>query len=324
MSLRDLLVAVDGGGTRTRAAVADLDGRVLARGFGPSSNLQDLGLEAVGKALTTAIEGALMQVPGAGWKGEAPVWQSGRIAAICFGLAGVDTKEDEARLGQWVRDQGASARFSILNDSELVLACGTPEGAGVALISGTGSICLGRGADGRTARVGGWGPLMGDEGSGYQLALRALRLAAQTADGRAENPTLLRAALAHWSAPDAFALMHQVYAPATSPADIAGFAATVLDLAARGDAHAGALVEEIARELVAHVRVVIQKLKLTRPPLALGGGLLRSHLRTLVMVALAAEVGPVSHVTDPVLGAITLAQRLLKGDASAPRRTTAP
>ena len=323
MSVPDLLVAVDGGGTRTRAAVADLDGRILARGFGPSSNLQDLGLEAVGKALTTAIEGALMQVPGAGWKGEGPVWQTGRLAAICFGLAGVDTREDEARLSQWVRDQGVAARFSILNDSELVLACGTPEGAGVALISGTGSICLGRTTDGRTARVGGWGPLMGDEGSGYQLALRALRLAAQAADGRGDNPALLRAALTHWSSPDAFALMQQVYAPATTPADIAGFAASVLDLAARGDATAGSLVDEVARELAVHVRVVIQKLKLTRPPLALGGGLLRSHLRTLVMVALAADVGPVSHVTDPVLGAITLAQRLLKADAP-PRRTNAP
>ena len=322
MSVPDLLVAVDGGGARTRAAVADLGGHILARGFGPSSNLQDLGLEAVGKALTTAVEGALMQVPGGGWKGEGPVWQTSRIAAICFGLAGVDTKEDEAQLSRWVREQGVAARFSILNDSELVLACGTPEGVGVALICGTGSICLGRADDGRTARVGGWGPLMGDEGSGYQLALRALRLAAQTADGRAAVPTLLRAALSHWSAPDAFALMQQVYAPATSPADIEAFASTVLDLAARGDASAGALVEEVARDLVVHVRVVIARLQLTRPPLALGGGLLRSHLRTLVMVALAAEVGPVSHVTDPVLGAITLAQRLLKGEAAP--RTSAP
>ena len=313
MSVADLLVAVDGGGTRTRAAVADLEGRVLARGFGPSSNLQDLGLEAVGKALTTAVEGALLQVPGAAWKGEGSAWQSGRIAAACFGLAGVDTREDEARLSQWLRDQGMAARFSILNDSELVLACGTPEGVGVALISGTGSICLGRAADGRTARVGGWGPLMGDEGSGYQLALRALRLATQTADGRAEAPTLLRAALTHWSVPDAFALMQQIYAPATSPADIAGFATSVLDLGARGDAAATPLVGEVAHDLVVHVRVAIQKLKLTRPPLALGGGLLRSHLRTLVTVALTGEVGPVNHVTDPVVGAITLAQRLLKG-----------
>jgi N-acetylglucosamine kinase-like BadF-type ATPase len=177
MSIPDLLVAVDGGGTRTRAAVADLEGRVLARGFGPCSNLQSVGLEEVGKALTTAIEGALLQLPGSAWKGEGPAWQSGRIAAACFGLAGVDSRKDEAQLSQWARDQRVAPRISILNDSELVLACGTPEGVGVALISGTGSICLGRAADGRSARVGGWGPLLGDEGSGYQLAQRALRLA---------------------------------------------------------------------------------------------------------------------------------------------------
>jgi len=323
MDAAELLVAVDGGGTRTRAAVAALDGRVLARGFGPSSNLQELGLEEVGKALTTAVEGALLQVPGVGWKGEGSVWQSPKIASACFGLAGVDTREDEARLSQWLRDQGLGARFSILNDSELVLACGTPDGSGVALISGTGSICLGRAPDGRTARVGGWGPLIGDEGSGYQLALRALRLATQTADGRAEAPTVLRAALTHWSVPDAFALLHRIYSPTTSPADIAGFATSVLDLAARGDAATVPLVEEAARELVVHVRVAMQKLKLTKPPLALGGGLLRSHLRTLVTNALAGEIGVVNHVTDPVVGAITLAQRLLKGGAPA-RRTTAP
>src|SRR4029453_12414402 len=78
------------------------------------------------------------------------------------------------------------------------LAAGAPEGWGVALIAGTGSFCWGRDAAGRSARVGGWGFLLGDEGSGYDLAVQALRLATQTADGRAEAHAILRAILDHW------------------------------------------------------------------------------------------------------------------------------
>src|SRR6202007_525984 len=67
----------------------------------------------------------------------------------------------------------------------LILAGGPPEGWGVALVGGTGSVCLGRTREGRTVRVGGWGPILGDEGSGYQIAVNALRRPTQTADGRA-------------------------------------------------------------------------------------------------------------------------------------------
>ena len=252
-------------------------------------------------------------MPGGLYKGEGPAWRSGRIAAACFGLAGIDSREDEARLSSWVRDQAMAPRFSVLNDSELVLACGTPEGFGVALISGTGSICLGRTKDGRTARVGGLGPLMGDEGSGHALAVGALRLAMRTADGRAQAPALLRAALAHFAMPDALSLMNHLYAPKTTPADVAGFAAPVVDLASRGDGAAAALVTEAVGELVAHVRVLSQTLRLEKPPLALSGGVLRSHVRTQLTAALDGEIGPVNHVTDPVVGAVALARRLLRG-----------
>ncbi|HEY5908953.1 MAG TPA: BadF/BadG/BcrA/BcrD ATPase family protein [Vicinamibacteria bacterium] len=309
----DLLLAVDGGGTRTRAAVADLEGRVLARGFGPGSNLQTVGLQAVGAALTTAIEGALLQLPGGIHKGEGPAWRSGRLAAACFGLAGVDSKQDEAHIAAWVKDQAIAPKFAVLNDSELVLACGTPDGVGVALISGTGSICLGRAKDGRTARAGGWGPLVGDEGSGHELSVRALRLAVRTTDGRSSSPALLRAALAHFAQPDAQALVNHLHTPGTTPADIASFGTTVVDLAAKGDADADQLVNDAVAELVTHVRVVMRALRLEKPPLALAGGVLRSQVRTLLVGALGEEIGPVTHVADPVAGAVTLARRMLNG-----------
>src|SRR5205823_6498761 len=80
-------------------------------------------------------------------------WAKAGIAAACFGLAGVNGPEDETVYANWMREMGASFRFSVVNDSELILGGGTPDGWGVALISGIGSVCLGRSHDGRTTRV---------------------------------------------------------------------------------------------------------------------------------------------------------------------------
>jgi N-acetylglucosamine kinase-like BadF-type ATPase len=311
MTPGELLLAVDGSGTRTQALLTDLQGKTLARGFGPSSNLHSVGFDAFARALTTAIEGAVMNALGPRGSPEGPSWRNARIAAACFGLAGVDGPEDEAQVSRWVREQGIAERFLVVNDSELIVAGGTPEGFGVALISGAGSVCLGRAANGRTARVGGWGPLLGDEGSGYQMALSALRLATQTADGRAESKALLEAVLRHWSLPDARALIRHIYAPAMTQADIAGLAAAVLELASNGDPAASAIANDSARELARQVDAVVRKLGLSRPPLALSGALLRGAMRQLVLAAIESEMGATAYVADPCKGAVALGRRLL-------------
>ena len=309
----ELLLAVDGGGTKTQAVVADLDGKVLARGLAPSSTVHNVGFEQSCQALTTAIEGALVNVLGPQARGEGRVWRAARISAACFGLAGIDSPEDEAEFSRWVREQAITSRFAVVNDAELILAGGTPEGWGVALVGGTGSVCLGRTREGRTVRVGGWGPILGDEGSGYQIAVNTLRRATQTADGRASAKTLLDAVLRHWSLRDAVALIRYVHAADTTPSEIAGLASVVLDLAARGDADARAIVEEAAVGLARHVQAVIRKMGVEKPPLALSGGLLRASLRHAVLAKIEGEIGPVNYVTDPPLGGVVLARRLLAG-----------
>jgi len=308
----ELLLAVDGGGTKTQAVVADLEGKVLARGLAPSSTVHNVGFEQSCLALTTAIEGALVNVLGPQTRSEGKVWRTARIAAACFGLAGIDSPEDEAEVSRWVREQAITSRFAVVNDSELILAAGTPEGWGVALVGGTGSVCLGRTREGRTVRVGGWGPILGDEGSGYQMAVSALHRVTQTADGRAQAKALLEAVLRHWSLKDALGLIRHVHAETTTPSEIAGLASVVLDLAARGDAEAKGMVEEAACELARHVQAVVRKLDVAKPPLALSGGLLRASLRQAVLSKIEGEVGPVNYVTDPPLGGVVLARRLLK------------
>jgi N-acetylglucosamine kinase-like BadF-type ATPase len=317
MNPQELLLAVNGAGPRTQAVVADLEGRVLARGFGPPCNLHQAGLDSLARALTAAIEGALLNALGPDTSAQVPPWQRAKIASACFGLAGVDVPEDEAQVSRWVKEQGIAARFSVVNDSELIVAGGTPEGWGVALIGGTGSVCLGRSPDGRTVRVGGWGPLLGDEGSGYKLALRALALATQTADGRAEASSLLQAVLRHWSLGDPRDLIHHVHAPTMTSAAFAELASVVVELGASGDATARGLVEEVARELALQVDTVIRRLQLSRPPLALAGQLLRGGIRPGVLGAIRSPVGTVTYVGDPCQGALALARRLLNAPSVA-------
>jgi N-acetylglucosamine kinase-like BadF-type ATPase len=312
MTERNLLLAVDGGGTKTLAVVADLEGHVLGRGLGPGSNPYAVGFLQFSEAVTGAVQAALRPVLGPQKDG---FGHNGRIAAACFGMAGVDGPEDEAAVTAWVRQQEVAPSFLVVNDVELILAGGTPEGWGVALISGTGSNCLGRARDGRTARVGGWGTLLGDEGSGYHIGLEALRLAARAYDGRGEAKALLDAALRQWSLRDIPALMRLVHAPTTTPADIAVLAPMVFELAAQGDVHARGILERAVDDLADHVRTAMRQLGLQHPPLALGGGLFSGTLREALASRLASEVGPVSYVADPVLGAVTIARRL----ASSPR-----
>lgn len=302
------LLAVEGGGSKTTALLTDLDGKNMGRGFAPASNPHSVGLESAQKAIAMAVDGALINATGR--LPEGITWRETGIAAACLGLAGVDGPEDEAQLTSWVQGKDIAERFVVVNDSELVVAAGTPDGWGVALISGAGSVCLARSPQGRTVRVGGWGHLLGDEGSGYRLALEALRLATQTVDGRADAHVLLRAILRHWSLSDAGALIRHVHA--LTPADIAGLAPTVVTLAAGGEASARSLVEQSVKDLARQVDTAIRKLALASPPLALAGSQLRSDMRRALLGAITSPIGNVSYVEDPCRGAVVLARRLLK------------
>ena len=269
----------------------------------------DAPRESTERAL--GLDGALMNATGRLREGGS--WKDVGIAAACFGLAGIDGPEDEAKFLAWVKAQAIADRVTVVNDSELVVAAGTPEGWGIALISGSGSVCLGRSPQGRTIRVGGWGPLLGDEGSAYRLAIDALRLATQTVDGRESAEALVRAILRHWSLADANALINHVHAPSMTPAEIAGLAPVVLSLAASGDPAARSLVDQSIADLARQVDTAIRKLALEKPPLALAGSQIRGDVRRGVLAKIQSPLGDVTFVDDPCRGAVTLAKRLLKG-----------
>jgi len=311
MTLPDLLIGVDGGGTKTQAVVADLQGAVLARGLGGPSNPKRVGFEKACEAIAAAVDGALGPVL-SNKTTERPLWRSGRVAAACFGLAGIDSPEDEAPLLAWARAQGFASTVSVVNDTELILAAGTPDGWGVAAISGTGSNCIARSPKGQTLRVGGWGPSLGDEGSGYTIGLQALRAATQAADGRGSAKPILQMVLRHYKLREANDLVTYVYRPEVTHADIASLVDPLMDLVGAGDAEAGRIVEQAAKDLAHHINTAIKRLGVSQPPLALTGGVLRRvAFKQALLSFVTEELGPVAMVSQPYLGAIALAKRLL-------------
>jgi len=305
MSDGELLLGVDGGGSKTRAIVCTLQGVVLGAGAAPSSNLNSVGMDRAKAALRSAVDAATATA-GAG----AP-----RFAAACFGVAGLNREEDRVRFEQWVVEQQFAPRVSVVNDSEIVLAAGTPDGWGMGLICGTGSIAFGRSRDGaRQAQAGGWGWLMGDEGSGYAIGVAALRAATQAADGRSEARALLSGVLEAWGLASPPDLIAYGYRPEATRAEVARLASVVFRLSDAGDAHARAIVDDAAAGAALLVTTLARALGEPDAPLALAGGLLSGHAgyRTAICERAGVPAERARVVQDPAQGAIVLARRALK------------
>jgi N-acetylglucosamine kinase-like BadF-type ATPase len=317
MAETELLLGVNGADS-TEAVIATMDGVILGRGLGPASNHHRVGIERAQEALRTTIERAVAQVRlRGGWRAGAPsdaaaspIDEMG-IRAACFGLSGVDEPRDQEAFNAWIPTLGQRIKYIVCNDSELTLNGGTPDGCGIALISGTGSICIGRCGGARIVRVGGWGHLIGDEGSGFSMAIEALHLATQAADGRGGAKALLDIATEYWKLTEPRALLGVVYRRETTPEELAGFAGHVLELASRNDPHAREIVNRAAKALAVHVDTVAKTLGMKEPPLALSGRMMRLTFKRAILASVSVPLGPVSLVSDSAQCAIAAARRLL-------------
>lgn len=300
-----LFAGVDGGGSKTLAVVVDAEGRERGRGAAGSSNYAAVGRDAAVAAIRTAVGAATNAAGGV------PA-----LGAAWIGLAGVDRPHDQAVLLPWLRLLAGEVRLT--NDAELVLAA-LPGAAGVAVIAGTGAIALGRDAAGATARASGWGHVIGDEGSGYELGRLALQAASRAADGRGPATALLRSIEAHWGLADPSEMIERVY-HGIDKAGIAQLAGLVFTAADAGDPVARGLVDRAAGELALAAVVVGDALGFgeTALPLALSGGLLvgETGFRQKVLRRLRRRrtVGPVAVVDDAALSAARAAVALGRPD----------
>jgi N-acetylmuramic acid 6-phosphate etherase len=305
-----LLIGIDGGGTATRAVLADGEGNVLGRGAAGPGNPKAVGLEQALSEARLAIDAAFL---GAGINPET-------AAGICLALAGAGRPEDRPPIESWIKQERIAERVAVLPDALAVLAAASPDVVGVSLIAGTGSMAYARNADGEEARAGGWGPLFGDEGSGYLLALAGLRAAVQAADGRGPSTALLPAFLDRLKITEPSGLVTTLYSSAWDRRRIAQLAAVVPAIAETGDEMATGLLHSAVEELTKTAVAAAKRLTWRSPPqVALTGGLVANaaNVQTRLDVSLMATgtFAGTSLVEEPALGSVAIARRLADGES---------
>ena len=270
-------MGVDGGGTRTRVALADRAGRELARAEGPPTLVDPTNPNA-----TVGVIADLCREVSSKGGADLPV------AGLWAGIAGAGTEPARGVVETALRDVCLATRTAVGADAEATFHDAFPSGPGILLISGTGSIALGRGADGSRLRVGGWGAHLGDEGSGYRIGWSALRALARGEDGRGDSTDLrdpVLNVLGVAGPPDLIKWM-----AAARKADVASLVPLICEEAEAGDLVAKTIIEEAVDELVAHVRTLVRRLEPwpVTPEVALAGGLIEEAgpLRTRVTQAI--------------------------------------
>jgi N-acetylglucosamine kinase-like BadF-type ATPase len=314
-----VVLAVDGGNSKTHLALVAADGHVLSLVRGPLSSPHHLGVDGCLHVLEQLFGEAVAEA-GLG-RNNGPVAEIGKLL-----LAGVDFPSEELELQQLASVRGWAARTSVGNDTVALLRAGW----GVAVVCGAGINCIGVAPDGRQARFPALGEITGDWGGGYDVGMAAVSAAARSEDGRGPRTSLERSVPAHFGLETPSELAHAFHLGRIPRRSVLELSPLVFAEADRDDVAAG-IVDRLAEEVVALARAALTRLDLTQEPVevVLGGGLLKS-VRGRLLDAIAAglaEVGPSVQVhptaADPVVGAALLGLDELGADAAAQQRARA-
>jgi N-acetylglucosamine kinase-like BadF-type ATPase len=294
------VIGIDAGGTKTVGLLADESGNVLAKARGGGANLLVHGELAVEKVVYQIIEDLEPPEP---------------IASICLGIAGVDQTDNKDLIRNMLRRLGLRQAVRIVNDAVIALVAGAPEGSGIVVISGTGSIAYGVSPDGSTARSGGWGYLLGDEGSAFWLGHAALRLGIRAADGRGPATTIYDRVCEKLDLKGASELVSWYYDQELSRHRVAKLASLVEEASNGGDAAAARLLDQAAGHLARAAQAVATQLSFEADyPVVLAGGAFKacpSLFERLESFLQLERALPVRLDCEPAVGALTLARRLL-------------
>ena len=295
------VIGIDAGGTKTVALLADEDGTVHSKARGSGANLLVHGELGVEKVIFQVIE---------------DLDASGPVAALCLGIAGVDRPGEKELISAMLRRLGLRQPLRVVNDAAVALVAGAPEGVGIVVVAGTGSIAYGQASNGQTARSGGWGYLLGDEGSAFWLGHAALRLGIRAADGRGQPTTLYERICEDLGLSSASGLVSWFYDQDLSRHRVAELASLVEEAAQAGDEASEELLDHGADHLARAARAVAGQLTFSGEyPLVLSGGVFRacpSLYSRLEERLLLPQAKVVRLEVEPARGAVTLALELLR------------
>lgn len=306
-----LILGVDGGGSKTAALVASLDDAghmmILGRGMGGPSNLRLAGKEQSLESLDIAVNEALTA---AGVNGKA-------LDYAVLALAGSTSPGVKDDVSNWAEKRKLSLQVEIVPDINPVLASGTGNKRGIALIVGTGSVAVGLDAEGNSIMKGGWGHWFGDKGSGFYLGYKALAAVAEASDEIGPETTLSELVLAELGTTDPRSILTEVSASGDTRREVAALAPIVLRAAVAEDGVARRIVTSAVNEAVKLVSAVSKALGFDSPyPLALAGGVAcRNQYFNEGLIKELKKLQPppesISLVEEPVLGCLTIARERL-------------
>jgi N-acetylglucosamine kinase-like BadF-type ATPase len=291
-ALRRAVVGVDGGGTKTQAVILDADFTILGEGLAGPSNPLRVGIANAAAAIREAIDQAC----------ESARLRRTDLIAAEIGLAGARRKELSARMREALLGLGI-AEIVVVGDADIALFGATEGEPGLIIIAGTGSICCGINARGKTMCAGGWGPIAGDEGAGAWIARRALRAIAHAVDGRGPATALTNLACNYFHVSDPNDLSTAIYAPTITNERLAGFGKHVVEAAKAKDQTAREIIAEGGRELGSAAAAVIRNLKMEREtfPVAYVGGIFKAA-GELVLASIREElrvIAPNAYLAPP-------------------------
>jgi N-acetylglucosamine kinase-like BadF-type ATPase len=305
-------LGVDGGGTNSRAAIVDEAGIALGEGRSDAANLLRVGLENAVLHIHQAVRDACREAG----------MEISQIAAACIGLAGVSQPDYHRQMLDALKAALPIPAIQLETDARVALAGATGNQPGVVIIAGTGSIACGINSRGRFARAGGWGPIMGDEGSGSYIGRRALESVMMSYDFRGEATSMTAPVLRHFGVSSPPELTTVIYDSSAKEkgevqAKIAQLSRVAVEAAEQGDEVAIGILRDAASELAKTALAVIDQLRMERDTFRVAyvggvfeaGELILKPLRDEIQkVAPNAELAP--PLDPPVIGAAKMAQAM--------------
>ncbi|MEJ8543755.1 N-acetylglucosamine kinase [Brevibacillus borstelensis] len=339
------LLAVDGGGTKCLAVLVDDGQQIVGTGRAGSCNYQGIGREVAARELETAIRTALREAgfwQKAGSTGEhtsdvlacdCEIPENSRtmgmdaleIECAVFGLAGLDTEYDRQVITDMVvsvlQKLDVTVRHLLVENDGFAALLGATNGEpGILVIAGTGSIAFGVNKAGETARSGGWGHRVGDEGSGYWIGKQAVTAVLKAADGRGSQTALIDLLLPHIGLSHVEELFNWTYGSQCSVEKIGELSLLVSQAADRGDKVALGILEKAGEELFHAARAVMERLGMDNEPfkMILQGGVLQNdeRVRSTVMQKIRSAAPQVvidKAQNEPIYGVIAKGLAYLKG-----------